>query len=135
MIKRTREIEIFSLSFLDIISCAFGAIILILLVIKKGDSIPEQNLDFNKVEENIIDNLKVTQSIEKLKAENRLLTSFINEKSDSIENLNSQLEKKKNQIENNAVLNKKNQNSIVNLKFATTSLSEAKNKVGNKNAN
>ena len=132
MIKRTREIEIFSLSFLDIISCAFGAIILILLVIKKGDSIPEQNLDFNKVEENIIDNLKVTQSIEKLKAENRLLTSFINEKSDSIENLNSQLEKKKNQIENNAVLNKKNQNSIVNLKLATTSLSEAKNKVGNK---
>ena len=95
MIKRTREIEIFSLSFLDIISCAFGAIILILLVIKKGDSIPEQNLDFNKVEENIIDNLKVTQSIEKLKAENRLLTSFINDKSDSIENLNSQLEKKK----------------------------------------
>ena len=95
MIKRTREIEIFSLSFLDIISCAFGAIILILLVIKKGDSIPEQNLDFNKVEENIIDNLKVTQSIEKLKAENRFLTSFINEKSDSIENLNSQLEKKK----------------------------------------
>ena len=95
MIKRTREIEIFSLSFLDIISCAFGAIILILLVIKKGDSIPEQNLDFNKVEENIIDNLKMTQNIEKLKAENRLLTSFINEKSDSIENLNSQLEKKK----------------------------------------
>mgnify|MGYP001314674937 CR=1 FL=1 len=40
--------------------------------------------------------------------------------------------KKKNQIENNAVLNKKNQNSIVNLKLATTSLSEAKNKVGNK---
>ena len=132
MIKRNREIEIFSLSFLDIISCAFGAIILILLVIKKGDSIPEQNLDFNKVEENIIDNLKMTQNIEKLKAENRLLTSFINEKSDSIENLNSQLEKKKNQIENNAVLNKKNQNSIVNLKFATTSLSEAKNKIGNK---
>ena len=132
MIKRNREIEIFSLSFLDIISCAFGAIILILLVIKKGDSIPEQNLDFNKAEDNIIDNLKVTRNIEKLKAENRLLTSFINEKSDSIENLNSQLEKKKNQIENNAVLNKKNQNSIVNLKFATTSLSEAKNKIGNK---
>ena len=51
MIKRNKEIEIFSLSFLDIISCAFGAIILILLVIKKGDSIPEQNLDFNRVEE------------------------------------------------------------------------------------
>jgi hypothetical protein len=126
MIKRNREIEIFSLSFLDIISCAFGAIILILLVIKKGDSIPEKNLDLNKVEENIIENLKVTQSIENLKAENRLLTSFIKEKLDSIESLNSQLEQKINKIEGNAILNKRKENSIENLKFATTSLSEAK---------
>ena len=87
MIKRNREIEIFSLSFLDIISCAFGAIILILLVIKKGDSIPEQNLDINRVEEDIIEKLKVSENIEKLKAENRLLTSFIKEKSDNINNL------------------------------------------------
>ena len=92
MIKRNREIEIFSLSFLDIISCAFGAIILILLVIKKGESIPEQSLDINSVEENIIEKLKVSENIEKLKAENRVLTSFIKEKSDSIDNLNRELE-------------------------------------------
>ena len=92
--KRNREIEIFSLSFLDIISCAFGAIILILLVIKKGGSIPEQNPDIDRVEEDIIEKLKVSENIEKLKAENRLLTSFIKEKSDSLENLNSKLEKK-----------------------------------------
>ncbi len=132
MIKRTREIEIFSLSFLDIISCAFGAIILILLVIKKGDSIPKQNLDFNKVEANIIEKLEVTQNIEKLKAENILLSSFINKKSERIEKLNGQLEQQISKIENNALLNKKNQNSITNLKLATTSLSEAKNKVGDK---
>ena len=132
MIKRTKEIEIFSLSFLDIISCAFGAIILILLVIKKGDSIPEQNLDFNKVEENIIESLEVAESIEKLKAENRLLTFFIEQKSESIENLNSQLDQKKIQIESNAVLNKKKENSIENLKFASASLNETKNKVGKK---
>ena len=60
----------------------FGAIILILLVIKKGDTIPEKNLDINRVEENIIKKLKVSENIEKLKAENRLLTSFIKEKSD-----------------------------------------------------
>ena len=65
MIKRNREIEIFSLSFLDIISCAFGAIILILLVNKKGDSIPEQNLDINRVEENIIEKLKVSLLLKK----------------------------------------------------------------------
>ncbi len=132
MIKRNKEIEIFSLSFLDIISCAFGAIILILLVIKKGDSISEQNLDFNKVEENIIENLNVNQNIEKLKVENRLLTSFIKEKSDNIDNLNSQLELKKNQIESNAILNKKKENSIENLKFATISLNEIKNTKGKK---
>ena len=76
MIKRNREIEIFSLSFLDIISCAFGAIILILLVIKKGDSIPEQNLDINRVEENIIEKLKVSENIEKLKADFNFLTEI-----------------------------------------------------------
>ena len=130
MIKRNREIEIFSLSFLDIISCAFGAIILILLVIKKGDSIPEQNLDINRVEENIIEKLKVSENIEKLKAENRLLTSFIKEKSDNIKNLNSELEEKKIQIESKAMLNKRKENSIENLKFATVSLNEAKNKKG-----
>ena len=132
MIKRNREIEIFSLSFLDIISCAFGAIILILLVIKKGESIPEQNLDINRVEENIIEKLKVSENIEKLKAENRLLTSFIKEKSDNINNLNSELEEKKIQIESKAMLNKKKENSIENLKFATVSLNEAKNKKGKK---
>ena len=130
MIKRNREIEIFSLSFLDIISCAFGAIILILLVIKKGESIPKQNLDINRVEEDIIEKLKVSENIEKLKAENRLLTSFIKEKSDNINNLNSELEEKKIQIESKAMLNKRKENSIENLKFATVSLNEAKNKKG-----
>ena len=66
MIKRNREIEIFSLSFLDIISCAFGAIILILLVIKKGESIPEQNLDINRVEENIIEGKEPEKKKEKV---------------------------------------------------------------------
>ena len=130
MIKRNKEIEIFSLSFLDIISCAFGAIILILLVIKKGNSISEQNINLNKVEQIIIDNLKVTQNIEKIKAENKLLNSFIKEKSIGIENLSSQLDQKKTQIESNALLNKKKEGSIESLSFATTRLSQAKNKVG-----
>ena len=32
MIRRRREIEIFSLSFLDVICCGFGAIILLLVI-------------------------------------------------------------------------------------------------------
>ena len=135
MIKRNREIEIFSLSFLDIISCAFGAIILILLVIKKGDLIPEKNLDLNKIEENILENLKILQNIEKLEAENKLLNSLIIEKSDSIEDINRELEQKKIQIESSAVLNKKKENSIENLEFANRSLNQAKNKVGRNKVN
>ena len=81
MRRRTRDIEVFSLSFLDIISCAFGAIILILLVIRKGDEISEKNFDISKVEENILENLNVMNNIEKLKAENKLLNAFIKDKS------------------------------------------------------
>ena len=36
----------------------------------------------------------MSENIEKLKAENRVLTSFIKEKSDNINNLNSELEEK-----------------------------------------
>ena len=95
MRRRTRDIEVFSLSFLDIISCAFGAIILILLVIRKGDEISEQNFNISKVEENILENLNVMNNIEKLKAENKLLNAFIKDKSANIEIINSKLEDKK----------------------------------------
>ncbi len=132
MRRRTRDIEVFSLSFLDIISCAFGAIILILLVIRKEDEISEQNFDISKVEENILENLNVMNNIEKLKAENKLLNAFIKDKSANIEIINSQLEDKKKQIESNALINKQKQNSIETLELATGSLNKAKNKVGKK---
>lgn len=37
MKKRRREVEIFSLSFLDVVSCGFGAIILLLVISKIGE--------------------------------------------------------------------------------------------------
>lgn len=37
MKKRRREVEIFSLSFLDVVSCGFGAIILLLVISKVGE--------------------------------------------------------------------------------------------------
>lgn len=132
MKKRSKDIEVFSLSFLDIISCAFGAIILILLVIKKGDTRVEKNLEFEKVEEDIIGNLNLLQSIEKIKAENKLLNSFISNKLKSIDTLNDKLEKKKIDIKNSAIINQKKQDSINTLKFAANSLSQANNKVGKK---
>lgn len=132
MKKRSKDIEIFSLSFLDIISCAFGAIILILLVIKKGDTRLEENTNLNDLEEQIINNIKILQNIEKLKEENQSLNSFISSKLNDIKNLNSQLENKKNEIESNALLNKEKKNSIESLELAANSLNEAKNKVGKK---
>ena len=32
--RRGRDIEVFSLSFLDVVSCGFGAIILLLVIVK-----------------------------------------------------------------------------------------------------
>ncbi|MCY4154261.1 MAG: VWA domain-containing protein, partial [Gammaproteobacteria bacterium] len=38
MRKKRRENEAFSISFLDVITCGFGAIILLLMIAKTGDS-------------------------------------------------------------------------------------------------
>ena len=44
MKKRTRTVEIFSLSFLDVVSCGFGAIILLLVMIKTSEPLVESEL-------------------------------------------------------------------------------------------
>mgnify|MGYP001482360871 FL=1 len=126
-------IEIFSLSFLDIISCAFGAIILILLVIKKGDTRLEKKLDFDIVEKNIIEDLTYSQSIEKLRTENKLLNSIINTKSNNIDALRNKLEQKKKKIESYAKVNQKKEDSINSLELIKNSLRQANNKVGKNN--
>ena len=133
MNKKNREIEIFSLSFLDIISCAFGAIILILLVIKKGDTRLEKKLDFDTVEKNIIEDLTYSQSIEKLRTENKLLNSIINTKSNNIDALRNKLEQKKKKIESYAKVNQKKEDSINSLELIKNSLRQANNKVGKNN--
>ena len=42
--KTRRESNIFSLAFLDIIACGFGAIILLLLIVKVGDPTAREEL-------------------------------------------------------------------------------------------
>ena len=37
MKKKNREFDVFSLSFLDVITCGFGAIILLLMIARTGD--------------------------------------------------------------------------------------------------
>jgi len=45
MKRRRRSADIFSLSFLDVVTCGFGAIVLLLLVTKSGFSVSEANID------------------------------------------------------------------------------------------
>ncbi len=133
MKKRNREIEIFSLSFLDIISCAFGAIILILLVIKKEDTRVDDNLDLKELENNIINDLTIKQNIQKLKRDNKLFDDYLYNKSQSIESLKNELKYIKKMIESTSLLNKEKEDSINTLKLAASSLIQANNKVGSSN--
>lgn len=85
MIRARKSLEIFNLSFLDVITCAFGAIILILLVTRHDDVRPgniekaEQQLGLLSSEEKMKDKLKIQlESLEQILAtkseeNNRLL--------------------------------------------------------------
>lgn len=133
MKKRSRDIEIFSLSFLDIISCAFGAIILILLVIKKGQSNIEENLNYNQLEESLIEEYNYLQNIEKLKQQNLALKGSIKTKQQNIKYLNSELVNKKNEISNAGILSQEKKDNINALKIASNSLNKAKNRAAKNN--
>ena len=55
MKRKKREFEIFNLSFLDVISCAFGALILILLIVRPGIEKIEDNLNVQDFENLVIE--------------------------------------------------------------------------------
>lgn len=58
MKKKERSLDIFNLSFLDVISCAFGAVIMILIVVRKDtDHIPQPTINIKNIE-NIISNIE-----------------------------------------------------------------------------
>ena len=42
--RKRREIEIFSMSFLDVVSCGFGAIILLLIIVRFGEPVVIEKL-------------------------------------------------------------------------------------------
>ena len=111
MKKKEREFEIFNLSFLDVISCAFGALILILLIVRPGiekneDKLKEKNFEnlvleisnkkksIAKLEKNISILFQETELIER----NKLLDSIkVESIKESLELLAASLE----EIENN----------------------------------
>lgn len=80
MKRRNRQFEIFSLSFLDLISCGFGAVVLLVLISKTSVDVSSSSLDAAKdlirqmitteqAVEELDTELAVSQSaLEKLKA-------------------------------------------------------------------
>lgn len=82
MKKERKELEVFTLSFLDVITCAFGAMILILLVTRHDDILPgdiedaAQQLELLSSEEKVKDSLKV-----QLESLNQILENKLKENS------------------------------------------------------
>lgn len=64
MKKRRENLEIFSLSFLDIVSCAFGAVVLLVLISKPLEGVSQEELE---IAENLLSQvIKLEGSVEKL---------------------------------------------------------------------
>lgn len=66
--KKTRSpIEVFSLSFLDVISCAFGAVVMLILLAKNGEDADfSQSADIAQITESIQSLSQAEQSLESL---------------------------------------------------------------------
>ena len=75
--SRNRSFNVFNLSFLDIMSCGLGAVILIFLILKHGDSLPsdQEQLIYNDIK-NIKDEDTINLPIQSYLV--HIITLFIN---------------------------------------------------------
>ena len=76
MSKRRRQIDIFNLSFLDVVSCGFGAIILLLVIVKIAEPrvIEKLSVDLSGLVE------KLEQELYDIRGETRVLNRDLTEK-------------------------------------------------------
>ena len=99
--SRNRSFNVFNLSFLDIMSCGLGAVILIFLILKHGDSLPS---DQEQLIYNDIKNTKesITISLASLETKQGLIKeieSQISAKKTKIENIQTEIAIKKGSVE------------------------------------
>lgn len=73
MRRKRRSFEIFSLSFLDVVSCGFGAIILLLVLIKSSE--PQLEQEINEDLRDDVTNL--SQNIDQVRAESRSVSNTL----------------------------------------------------------
>lgn len=90
MKRRNRPFEIFSLSFLDLISCGFGAVVLLVLISKTSVDVGSASLDAAKDLIRLM--ISTEQSVEELDAELTISQT-------ALENLKARLSQEKSQSE------------------------------------
>ena len=108
--KIRRESNIFSLAFLDIIACGFGAIILLLLIVKVGDPAAREELS----EDSLLQKLFALQDT-KIPLQDRLQT---------LESELSSLSSKEQQEREKKAVEEKNLNTIKNQQKAITKVKQ-----------
>jgi len=87
MAKKSRDFNPFSLSFLDIMSCGLGAVILIFLILKHGESSsPEQTT-------------MLVQDIKSAEIDKKILQTEINKRTEQSNLLNLSIEKKEAELQ------------------------------------
>ena len=99
--SRNRSFNVFNLSFLDIMSCGLGAVILIFLILKHGDSLPsdQEQLIYNDIKntkESIAISLAALEIKQGLIKE---IESQISSKKTKIENIQTEIAIKKESLE------------------------------------
>ena len=99
--SRNRSFNVFNLSFLDIMSCGLGAVILIFLILKHGDSLPsdQEQLIYNDIKntkESIAISLATLETKQGLIKE---IESQISAKKTKIENIQTEIAIKKESLE------------------------------------
>ena len=96
MIKRRTMIEVFSLSFLDVIACAFGAVVMMILLAKGGDNISKNTAELlNSVQRGVA---QAGLENEELKAELKAQQSAAGAAAKGLSSLNAELEKLQSEI-------------------------------------
>ncbi len=91
---RKREFDIFNLSFLDIISCGFGAVLMLILISKTNDDVSITGMD------EIEDLLKTVITLENTISEIKQTIKSQFSKADQLANEKAQLESASKQLEN-----------------------------------
>lgn len=78
--KQRREVEIFNLSFLDVVSCGFGAIILLLIIVQFGEPVVIEKLSVDLSAQV----LKLEQELFDIRGQTRVLNRDLNARQEQL---------------------------------------------------